>query len=96
MLKKHIKEGNIIRLISHNDADGLTSAGVIANAIKEEGGQFHTTILSRLKAEDIEKLSKENYKLFIFSDMGSSCLSKINQLIKADVIIADHHQPSNV
>ena len=96
MLKKHIKEGNIIRLISHNDADGLTSAGVIANAIKEEGGQFHTTILSRLKAEDIEKLSKENYKLFIFSDMGSSCLSKINQLIKADVIIADHHQPSDV
>ncbi len=95
MLKKHIENGDIIRLISHNDADGITAAGVIANAIKEEGGQFHTTIISRLKTEDIEKLSKENYKLFIFSDMGSACLSKINQLIKADVIIADHHQPSN-
>ena len=96
MLKKHIENGDIIRLISHNDADGLTAAGVIANAIKEENGKFHITILSRLKTEDIEKLSKEEYNLFIFSDMGSSAISEINQLIKSDVIIADHHQPKEI
>ena len=96
MLKKHIEKGDVIRLISHNDADGISAIGVIANAIKEEGGQFHTTILSRLKSEDIKKLAKEDYNLFVFSDMGSACLAKINQYIKADVIIADHHQPKDV
>ena len=46
VLKKHIDNDNIIRLISHNDADGISSAGIIANAIKEEGGQFHITMAS--------------------------------------------------
>jgi len=91
LIAKHIKEGHVIRIISHNDADGLSAAGVIANAIKEEGGQFHTTILSRLKPEDIRELAKQNYELFIFSDMGSA-YSKLIANFKSEVIIADHHQ----
>ncbi len=91
MISKHIKDDHVIRIISHNDADGLSAAGVIANAIKEEGGQFHTTILSRLKPENVKELSKEKYKLFIFSDMGSANLKLINKF-KSEVIIADHHQ----
>jgi len=95
MLNKHIKEDNVIRIISHNDADGISAAGVVANAIKEEGGQFHTSIVSRLKADFVKELAKESYKLFIFLDMGSACLKYINRL-KADVIIADHHQVAEV
>ena len=96
MLKKHIENGDVIRLISHNDADGISAAGVIANAIHEEGGQFHTTIVPRLKSDTVKDLAKEKYELFVFSDMGSACLKQINQSIKSDVIIADHHQPSDV
>ena len=95
MLKKHITEDNIIRIISHNDADGISAAAVIANAIKEEGGQFHTSIVTRLKPEFVKELAKESYNLFIFSDMGSACLKYINRL-KADAIIADHHQPAKI
>lgn len=94
VLSKHIKEDHVIRIISHNDADGLSAAGVIANAIKEEGGQFHTSILPRLKPENVKELSKEKYELFIFSDMGSACLKLLNRF-KSDVIIADHHQVDN-
>ena len=59
MLKKHIENDDVIRLISHNDADGISAAGVIANAIKEEGGQFHTTIVPRLKSDIVRDLAKE-------------------------------------
>ena len=93
MLKKHIEKDNIIRLISHNDADGLSAAGVIANAIKEEGGQFHTTIVPRLKKDVIRSLSHEKYELYVFCDMGSACIKPLNSL-KGDIIVADHHQPS--
>ncbi len=93
MLKKHIENEDIIRIISHNDADGLSAAGVIANAIKEEGGQFHVTIVPRLKADVIRDVSKEKYELYVFSDMGSACIKQLNRL-KSDVIVADHHQPS--
>ena len=94
MLKKHIENDNIIRLISHNDADGLSAAGIIANTIKEEGGQFHITIVPRLKPDVIRDVAKEKYELYVFSDMGSACIKQLNSL-KSDVIVADHHQPSN-
>jgi RecJ-like exonuclease len=95
MLKKHINKNNVIRIISHNDADGISAAAVIANAIKEENGQFHTSIVPRLKTEFVKELAKESYKLFVFSDMGSACLKYINRL-KTDAIIADHHQVSKI
>ncbi len=95
LLHKHIEKGNVIRLISHNDADGLSAAGVIANAIKEEGGQFHTTIVPRLKTDVINGLRSEKYELFVFCDMGSACIKPLNSL-KGDIIIADHHQVADV
>ena len=95
VLYKHIKEDHVIRIISHNDADGLSAAGVIANAIKEEGGQFHTTILSRLRKKHVKEFAHEKYELFIFSDMGSACLKLLNKF-KSNVIIADHHQVDDI
>ena len=91
MLKEHIEKDDVIRIISHNDADGISSAAVIANALAEEGAQFHTTILPRLKEENVNQLRHEKYDLFIFSDMGSQFVKDFNTY-KHDVIVADHHQ----
>lgn len=91
LLKSHIDEQHVVRIISHNDADGLTSAGIFANAIRNAGGKFHITILPRLRDSNVKELTKSRYKLFIFSDMGSGNLESISKL-SGDVIIADHHQ----
>ena len=91
MLKEHIENDSVIRLISHNDADGISAAAVIANALAEEDVQFHTTIIPRLKEEDVGQLRNEKYDLFIFSDMGSPFIKEFNTY-KHDVIVADHHQ----
>lgn len=91
ILKDHVESGNTVRIISHNDADGISAAGIIAKAVQEEEGEFHTTIYSRLRDHHVGKLKNEKYKLFVFTDMGSGNLKAINNL-EADVIIADHHQ----
>ena len=91
VLKEHINNDSVIRIISHNDADGISSAAVIANALAEENVQFHTTIIPRLKADLVNQLRHESYDLFIFSDMGSAFVKEFNTY-KKDVIIADHHQ----
>jgi len=91
VIQKHIKNDEVIRIISHNDADGISAAAVVANALKEENAQFHATIVPRLKPDVISELRKEKYKLFIFSDMGSAYLKELDSF-KSDVIIADHHQ----
>ena len=91
LLRSHIDNQHVVRIISHNDADGLTSAGIFANAITKAGGKFHITILPRLRDSNVKDLTKSRYKLFIFSDMGSGNLESISKL-SGDVIIADHHQ----
>lgn len=91
LLKKHLDQSHVVRVISHNDADGICAAGVICNAITLEKGKFHVTIVPRLKAEVLDKISHEKYKLFIFCDMGSAWTQRISK-IKGDAIIADHHQ----
>ncbi len=91
VLSRHIKQDHVVRIISHNDADGISAAGVMCNAIARENGKFHVTIIPRLKDEILTKFLKEKYKLFVFCDMGSANLKGISRL-KGDVIIADHHQ----
>jgi RecJ-like exonuclease len=95
ILKEHIEKEDVIRIISHNDADGLSAAGIIVNAVKEEGGQFHVSIFPRLKHEDIMSLRSEKYNLFVFCDMGSALLKEINNF-KTDAIILDHHIPNEI
>ncbi len=91
MLKEHMEKDEVIRIISHHDADGISSAAVIANALAEEGVQYHTTIIPRLKPDIVNELRHEKYNLFIFSDMGSAFIKDFNTY-KSDVIVADHHQ----
>jgi single-stranded-DNA-specific exonuclease len=91
LLRRHLERDHVVRIISHNDADGISAAGVMCNAIAKENGKFHVTIIPRLKDEVLSKFLKEKYKLFIFCDMGSANLKSISRL-KGEVIIADHHQ----
>jgi len=94
LLRSHLNQDHVVRIISHNDADGISAAGVMCNAITKENGKFHVTIIPRLKDEILSKFFKEKYKLFIFCDMGSANLKAISRL-KADIIIADHHQTNS-
>jgi len=91
LLKKHLNSDHVVRVISHNDSDGISAAGVICNVISQEGGKFHVTLVPRLKREIMDRLSHEKYKLFYFCDMGSTYIERIGRL-KGQAIIADHHQ----
>ena len=83
-----------VRLVSHNDADGLTSAGIMCRALMRKGIRFHTTIASRLAQDTIDaiKSSVSDGDLVVFCDMGSSHAELIRQ-IENDVIVIDHHMP---
>ncbi len=91
LIKEHLNKDHIVRVISHNDSDGLSAAGVMCNAISKQGGKFHVTIVPRLKEEFVRKLHSERYKLFVFCDMGSAYPDLIAKL-KGDAVICDHHQ----
>ncbi|OPX59148.1 MAG: DHHA1 domain protein [Methanobacterium sp. PtaB.Bin024] len=91
LLKEHLDKDHVVRVISHNDSDGISAAGVICNAISQEGGKFHVTMVPRLKEEVLNRLTREKYELFFFCDMGSGFVERISRL-NGQAIIADHHQ----
>ena len=89
-----IKNSRKIRVISHNDADGITSAAVICSALLREGKLFHTTMLGRLDQESIDRIKPDLAKgeIVIFCDMGSGQPDIIGT-IENDVLVIDHHIP---
>jgi single-stranded DNA-specific DHH superfamily exonuclease len=89
-----IRKYRFVRVVSHNDADGLTSAGIMAQALLRAGICFQLSIAGRLDEAVIEEVNRSisRDELVIFCDMGSGQPELIGK-VKADVIVLDHHQP---
>ncbi|HII61583.1 DHHA1 domain-containing protein [Pyrococcus horikoshii] len=97
LVKFHIELGHTIRIISHRDADGITSAAILAKALAREGAKFHISIVKQVSEELVRQLKDEEYKIIIFSDLGSGSLSLIGEHLKdKSVVILDHHPPEPV
>jgi len=85
-----------IRIISHLDADGLTSAAIISKALKRNGNEFSLSIVRQLDDRIIKELSLEDYNYFLFVDLGSGFLSMIDRYLNdRKVFVLDHHIPEN-
>jgi single-stranded-DNA-specific exonuclease len=89
-----IRKHRFVRIVSHNDADGLTSAGIMAQALLRAGICFQISIAGRLDEAVIEEVNRSisGEELVIFCDMGSGQPELIRK-VAADVIVLDHHQP---
>jgi single-stranded-DNA-specific exonuclease len=80
-----------IRVVSHYDADGISSAAIICKALFREGYDFHVSIMRNPFNKGMERLSKEQNELIIFCDMGSGQIETIEDMNSKSIII-DHHQ----
>ena len=87
-----ILEHDIVRLISHNDADGLSAAGIMCNALHRKNILFHTTIVSQFDQSTLDLIAKTSNGPVILCDMGSSQPELTSKLKEA--IIIDHHKPT--
>ena len=85
-----------LRVISHLDCDGLTSAGIIINVLKRENKKFVLSIAKQLNEKIIEELSLESYNTIIFTDLGSGYINLIKKYLNNKLIfIFDHHVPQD-
>lgn len=79
---------NSMRVISHNDADGITSAGLICNALLRAGIPFQASLVNRLDESVLVGIDGP----VVFCDMGSGKPELISS-IKEDCFVLDHHRP---
>lgn len=81
-----------IRLISHHDTDGITSAAILTRTFQRLEKKFSVRIVKGLDEEIIkEELAKNEKEIIIFSDLGSSNLNHFQNL-KNPIFILDHHE----
>ena len=92
-IEKHIKNGSFIRLVTHNDADGLSSGGLVAMLALRLKARFKISSEKKLDDKLLARLNEEHSDLVIFSDFGSGYLDIIADKLKQDVIVLDHHLP---
>ncbi|MBU2559712.1 DHH family phosphoesterase [archaeon] len=98
VLVEKLGEGLVPRVITHNDADGITAGSIAHASILREGYSLQTRVVKQLKDDIIAGLGKEEPPLVIFTDMGSGQLQEIKEhmLDKTFVIVLDHHEPAQV
>ena len=81
-----------IRIISHYDTDGITSASILAKTLKRLDKKFTIKIHKNLEEEIIKKeLSRQPKEIILFSDLASGSL-KYFQDLQEPIFIIDHHE----
>jgi len=90
-IRELIERNNRITIVSHCDADGLSSAIILAKALKRMNKEYNIKILTTLTTQDMEDSINEE-GLPIFLDFGSVAVRKLKSIDKP-VIVIDHHYP---
>ncbi|MFP4117064.1 MAG: DHH family phosphoesterase [Candidatus Aenigmatarchaeota archaeon] len=91
---KKFREMDKIRIVSHYDADGISSASIILCAALREGKDVHLSIVNQIRPELVEKLKEEGEENLVFTDLGSGHLSSVNEIQADEIIVLDHHHLS--
>ena len=79
-----------IQLISHFDTDGITSAAIMIQTLKQLDRSFTLKIVKSLEEDFIKNLKKN--KITLFLDLASGSLDHIKEAELKDVFIIDHHE----
>ncbi|MFB6187705.1 MAG: DHH family phosphoesterase, partial [Halobacteriaceae archaeon] len=96
---KRLVAADSVLLVSHIDADGLTSAGIGASLLKREGINYTVQFAKQLDEHQISQIFNTDISCVLFTDFGSGQLETIVRYAQESSItpiIADHHQPANV
>lgn len=92
---ENLKKGDDFLLISHHDADGITSCAIISDLLNFLGKKYEFKILRQLDSKTIEEVRAiVKNRDIIFTDIGSGQIELIKKnLSNRKIFIIDHHLP---
>lgn len=93
---ERLRAARTVLLVSHIDADGLTSAAIAATALERAGIPFESVFKKQLDASEIATVAATDHDTVLFTDFGSGQLDSITEYASEFTpVIADHHQPAD-
>ncbi|MBI4143613.1 DHH family phosphoesterase, partial [Candidatus Woesearchaeota archaeon] len=89
---RQIDKKEVIRLISHLDADGISACAIMVKLLNNDNRKHSVSIVQQLNKAIISQLASEPYNCLIFTDIGSGAVNDIKEILKGrKVFILDHH-----
>ena len=95
IIKEKIRADCFITVVSHHDADGLASAGILSTTLARAKARFRTRIVEELRDDILDEILKGDPNILIFSDIGSGYLDLLaTRLGPQASFVLDHHPPN--
>src|SRR5581483_8388563 len=91
VLAERLRGARHVKVVSHIDADGLTSAAVAVRALERLGKPYDVEFLKSLRPGDVERLKNENPETLWFTDLGAGAAALFGDV---EPVISDHHVPT--
>ncbi len=79
-----------IQVFSHFDADGVSSAAILAKALLRAGKEFKVTLFTTLNDYNMNVIRSTKADCIIVSDLGASYIDQLDAM-ETPVIVLDHH-----
>jgi single-stranded-DNA-specific exonuclease len=90
---KAILKEQDIHVVSHIDADGLSSAAIICTALERANKDYSVEFVRQLDEPILDRIADCNPSITVFTDLGSGMLDQIT-CRGINAVISDHHIPS--
>ncbi len=87
---RHCRE---LLVVSHVDADGLTSAAIICTALERAGMEYEALFFRQLDEAALDQIADSNPDMVIFTDLGSGMIQPICDR-GLPAVVVDHHKPA--
>ena len=87
-----ISAGKEIAVITHIDADGITSGSIITKALIRKNAKCVVRTVSDLNPNTIARLRDENHDFYVVCDLGAGLAGELEKALKENWLVIDHHQ----
>jgi RecJ-like exonuclease len=95
-LRAIVEAGNEVAIISHLDADGITSGSIMAMALRRMGARYSVRTVSAMNTSVVETMKADGRDFYIITDLGGGDGEGWASVLRKDLgskwLIIDHHE----
>lgn len=91
-LRQIVESGKEISIITHLDADGITSGSIMAIALARMNAKCTVRTVSDMSQSVIEMMKSEDHDYYVITDLGGGMAANFRKALGDRWVVIDHHQ----
>ncbi|HEX9677683.1 DHH family phosphoesterase [Nitrososphaera sp.] len=91
-IRSVVEAGSEIAVVTHLDADGITSGSIIATALARMGAKCAVRTVSDMTPAVIERMKAEDHEFYVITDLGGGMAAQFRKTLGYRWVVIDHHQ----